>query len=145
MEHLAAMGAPLRGVSHTPPDDRQAALWRGVALARRNPTVTRCLPLVVWNLRDELDAHVLTHAFILADDKHALGFFVELAGELGGDRRLGGLAEGLRDRRVTALRDFFLVAGSKRSTPRDFALATKWGFRMNLDLDAFRTLFEKFV
>jgi hypothetical protein len=54
-----------------------------------------------------------------------------------------GLSEGLRDRRMTALRDFFQTG--RREATREFALATKWGFRMNMDMDSFQTLFSKFA
>jgi hypothetical protein len=78
-----------------------------------------------------------------AEDKHAVGFFLEVTAELGGDRRLLGLAESFRDRRMKAVREFFQTG--RHEAAREFALATKWGFRMNMDLDAFRSLFSKFA
>lgn len=73
---------------------------------------------------------------------------MELAGELGGDRRLVGIAELFRDKRLTAKRDFFLrpptQLGRKLSDARSPDVAKRWGFRMNLDHDAFAALFRKF-
>ncbi len=142
---LVALGAPLRGVEpmEVAPSERMSTLLQGALLARRDPVVARSLPLCFWSLRDALDVKAFEELTSRAEDKHTLGFFLELTGELGGDRRLLGLAERLRDRRMTALRDFFHAG--RRDVSRDFALATRWGFKMNMDLDSFRSLFDKFV
>jgi hypothetical protein len=143
--NLVALGAPLRGVEplDVAPSEQMMTLLRGTQLARRDPVVARCLPLCFWNSRDSLDVKMLEALTPRAEDKHALGFLLELTGELGGDRRLAGLAEHLRDRRMTTLREFFHT--SRREAARDFPLAAKWGFRMNADLDSFQTLFSKFA
>jgi hypothetical protein len=144
-QSLVALGAPLRGVRprEVAASARMQTLVRGVELARRDAVVARSLSLCFWKLRDALDLRALAELTPRAEDKHALGFFLELTGELGGDRRLVGLAESLRDRRMTSVRDFF--RSSTRDVSRNFALAAKWGFRMNMDLDSFRSLFDKFV
>lgn len=142
---LVALGAPLRGLEplEVAPSEQMATLLHGAQLARRDPVVARCLPLCFWTLRDSLDVKVLEALTFRAEDKHTLGFFLELTGELGGDRRLLGLAETLRDRRMTSLRDFFHTG--RREAVRDFPLATKWGFRMNMAMDSFQSLFAKFA
>ena len=144
---LVAMGAPLRGVEpqEVAPPEQLATLARGASLARRDAVVARSLPLCFWRLRDTLEARALAALTSRAEAKHTLGFFLELTGELGGDRRLVGLAESLRDRRMTSLRDFFPPSTRRRDAAGDFALAAKWGFRMNMDLASFRSLFNKFV
>jgi hypothetical protein len=48
------------------------------------------------------------------------------------------------------VRDLFLVpAGSKYQSrlaeERTPAVARRWGFRMNMDLDSFRSLFDRFA
>lgn len=142
---LAALGARLQGVEPlgVAPFDRMLALFQGALLARRDPVVARTLPLCFWNLRDTLDVKNLAELASRAEDRHALGFFLDLTGELGGDRRLSGLAEMLRDRRMTSVRDFFQTG--RREAVRDFPLARKWGFQMNMGLDAFQSTFDKFV
>lgn len=142
---LVALGAPLRGVAATNVSvaERMSVLAQGVELARRDPTVARTLPLCFWRLRDQLDAKELESAMNRAEDKHALAFFLELTSELGGDRRLLGLAENLRDKRLTSVRDFFQL-GSRERSVRAFPLAEKWGFKMNMALDSFQSLFDKF-
>jgi hypothetical protein len=123
-----------------------ALLVRGTVLARSDAVLARSLPIVFWNLRDSLEPRALLSHAARAEEKHAVGFFVELAGVLGQDRRLVGVAEQFRDRRVTSLRDFFLnVSPRRRELARDFPVAAKWGFRMNMDLESFRSLFDKFV
>ena len=145
-ESLVALGAPLRGVRsrEVPESEQMSVLVRGSALARRDAVVARCTPLCFWKRRATIDMKALGELAVTAEDKHTVGFFLELAGELGGDRRLGGLAETLRDGRMTAVRDFFMTS-ARREVFRDFPLAAKWGFRMNMDLEAFRSLFAKFV
>jgi hypothetical protein len=142
---LVALGAPLRGVkpAAVAPAQTLAVLVEAARLARRDATVARTLPVCVWNHRAQLDAKALQALRVAPEDKHALAFFLELAGDLGGDRRLVGLAEGLRDARLSQTRPFF--AADTATTARDFALAKKWGFMMNMDLESFRSLFTKFV
>jgi hypothetical protein len=143
---LAGLGAPLRGVEPfvVKPSEQMATLVRGVLLARRDAVVARGLPICFWTVRESLDVKALAELTSRPEDKHALGFFLELTGELGGDRRLVGLADSVRDRRMTSLRDFF-QSTQRSELARDFAVATKWGFRMNMDLASFRALFDKFV
>jgi hypothetical protein len=142
---LVALGAPLRGLDSltVEPSEQMSTLVEGVRLARRDPVVARSLPLCFWRLRDALDMKALAALAFRPEDRHALGFMLELTGELGKDRRLVGLAEGLRDRRITLQRDFFQMF-RRDAVIRDFPIAAKWGFRMNMDIDSFRALFDKF-
>ena len=144
-QRLVALGAPLRGVKplQVGASEQMATLVRGASLARRDAVVARSLPLCFWKLRESLDPKALAELALRAEDKHAVGFFLELTSELGGDRRLVGLAENLRDRRMTSVRDFFQSPTPRREVFRAFPLATKWGYRMNMDLDSFRSLFDK--
>lgn len=144
-QKLVALGAPLRGVQPSPvaPTDVLHVLVEGTKLARRDAVVARCMPVCFWLNRDHLDSRALQALSAAPEDKHAVALFLELAGELGGDRRLAGWADSLRDQRLTQSRPFFYSTSS--SSARDFALASKWGFRMNVDLDSFRSLFDKFV
>ncbi len=143
---LVSLGAPLRGIARldVPESERASVLVKGASVARRDPTVARCLPLCFWRMRDELNIKELASLANHPEEKHAVGFFLELTGAMGGDRRLVGLAESLRDGRMTSVRDFFQT-GARERLVRDFPLAKKWGFQMNMDLEAFRGLFEKFV
>jgi hypothetical protein len=96
-----------------------------------------------------LDYERLERAATLRDERQALGFYLELTGQLGGDRRLVRRASRLRDRRRTALRPFF--SGGRGSFARAAAqekspgLARRWGFLMNMELESFATAFRKHV
>lgn len=144
-QKLVFLGAPLRGVRGlpVPVPEILPTLALGADLARRDSVVARCMPICFWTNRDRLDAASLQHLSATPEQKHAVAFFLELAAELGGDRRLAGLAEWLRDQRLTQLRPFFHAM--KPGSARDFALAAKWGFMINVELDSFRSLFDKFV
>jgi hypothetical protein len=146
---LKALGAPLRGVEplEVSPSSQLETLLKGVELARRDPVVARTLPLSFWKLRDSLNAKELKRLTLRPEDKHATGFFLELTSELSGDRRLLGLAEALRDDRMKSVRDFFqLPVSTRQQAPlHSFPLAEKWGFQMRMDLESFRSLFDKFA
>jgi hypothetical protein len=147
---LAALGAPLAG-----PAERnrrlpaEEVLADGLVLAHHSPTVARVLPVAFWRQRDKLDYERLERAATQRDERQALGFYLELTGQLGGDRRLVRRARGLRDRRRTALRPFFSAgrrsfarAAAQEKSP---ALARRWGFLMNMELESFATAFHKHV
>jgi DNA-binding transcriptional ArsR family regulator len=147
---LAALGAPLGGPApkgqHPPSEEVLAA---GLVLAHHSPTVARVLPVAFWRQRDQLDYERLQRAATLRDERQALGFYLELTGLLGGDRRLARCASGLRDRRRTALRPFFSAgrgpfarAAAREKSP---ALARRWGFLMNMELESFSATFRKHV
>lgn len=147
---LAALGAPLGGPApknrHLPAEE---VLAEGLVLAHHSPTVARVLPIAFWRQRDSLDYERLKRTATLRDEGQALGFYLELTGHLGGDRRLVGRASALRDRRRTALRPFFsggrgsfARAAAREKSP---ALARSWGFLMNMELESFATAFRKHV
>jgi hypothetical protein len=83
------------------------------------------------------------------DERHALGYFLELAGRLGGDTRFVETAHRLSDRRRRKARMFFAgphgryeLAATRRNTPPE---ALRWGYLMNMGMDSFRSTFDKFA
>lgn len=147
---LKALGAPLNVelAGAASEQDVEAVLVEGARLARRDPTVARTLPLCFWQVRDSLQWKHLLDAAASAEEKHALGFFLDLTGELSEDARFGAWATMFRDRRMRAEREFFLHptrrsrALAEERTP---AVARKWGFVMNMELQSFQDLFDKFA
>jgi hypothetical protein len=146
---LAALGAPLGGPAKSRHLPAEAVLAEGLVLAHHSPTVARVLPVAFWRQRETLDYERLEQAATQRDERHALGFYLELTGQLGGDRRLVRRASGLRDGRRTALRPFFsagrgplALAAAREKSP---ALARRWGFLMNMELESFATAFRKHV
>lgn len=147
---LAALGAPLGGPAPTSRRlPSEEVLADGLVLAHHSPTVARVLPVAFWRQRDKLDYERLERAATLRDERHTLGFYLELTGRLGGDRRLVRRASGLRDRRRTALRPFFSdgrgAFARAAAEERSPALARRWGLLMNMELESFATAFRKHV
>jgi hypothetical protein len=144
-QKLVALGAPLRGVkpSAVAASELIPVLLDATELARRDAVVARSLPLCLWKHRARINAKALSELSASAEAKHAFAFLLELAGELGNDRRLVGLAEALRDHRLTQCRPFFHAGPADAES--DFPLAKKWGFSIQMDLDSFRGLFDKFA
>lgn len=146
---LRLLGAPLQvepaNVSAAPED----TLAEGAHLAHRDPTVARVLPLCVSRARPKLDPDRLLRAAKRVREKQAVGFFLDLTGELTHDPDLCQWAERFRDRRVRQPRDFFQVPRTKGS--RELAdqrtpdVARRWSYRMNMGLDAFQAPLEKFA
>lgn len=147
---LKALGAPLLEDGQEPPREAEQAIVRGVHLAHGDPAVARVLPLCLFRGRDTLRPERLRRHARRLGEKRALGFFLEVTAALSGDRRFVAWARPLHDRRCTAPRPFF--HGSSRSrlaariaSRRTPAIARRWGLRMNMGMDAFRSSFERFT
>lgn len=144
---LRAAGAPIGASEPDRLPTLEQLVAAGVALAHRDATVALVLPVVLWRQRDYLDYDRLANEATRLNERHALGFYLELTGQLGGDRRLVSAARPLRDKRCTRPRLFFakphgryaLVAAGRNTPP----VARKWGYRMNMPLDSFASAFSK--
>lgn len=146
---LASAGAPLGAAEPSgpvPPLPR--VLAAALRLAHRDATVARVLPLLLWRQRHRLDLEELHREAHRLDESQALGYFLELAGRLGGDPRLVRASLDLRDKRRKRPRMFFVgphgpraAAAARSNSPK---VALRWGYLMNMGLDSFRTAFEKF-
>jgi DNA-binding transcriptional ArsR family regulator len=143
-----ALGAPLPVVPEPVPDaEREQVVVDAVRLARRDATFARVMPVMLWTQRDMLDRERLLAAALRAHEKHALGFLVALTAEIAGDPELRAWSERLRDHRARGTRPFFALASSRATHPlaarRTPQVARDWGFSMDLDLESFRTAFDK--
>jgi hypothetical protein len=146
---LASVGAPLAGSPSQTPPPLEELLAEALALSHRDATVVRVFPAVLWQRRHDLDLDRLVLEATRRDERHALGYFLELAGRLGGDARFVEAAGRLSDRRRRKARMFFAgphgryqLAATRRNTPRE---ALRWGYLMNLGMDSFRSTFAKFA
>jgi hypothetical protein len=149
--HLAALGAPVQAEPQSPTASVEETVVRGVHLAHSDPDVARTLPVCLFRQRDALDPMRLQAQAKHFGEKHSLGFFLDLTAQLSGDRRFATWARPLRDRRFTGRHPFFHAAAVLRSPraqrlaeERTPQVARRWGWRMNLDLETFRSTFEKF-
>jgi hypothetical protein len=147
---LAALGSPVGAPRRNPPPaDLEATLADGLVLAHRDATLARTMPLVLWRQRDRFDLDRLVAQASRRGERSALGLFLELAGRLGHERTLAKAARRLQAGRRRPARHFFegaygpyAMAAARRNTPR---VARRWGYLMNMPVDSFRTLFEKFA
>ena len=146
---LAEAGAPLLAEpAEEPSPTLEVVLAEGLVLARRDATVARVMPLLLWRRRDDVDVDRLTAEATRRDERQTLGFFLDLAGQLGRSPALKAAARRLRDGRRRRVEPFFrggpggplALAAARRTTP---AVARRWGFVMNVGLDSFASLFEK--
>jgi len=147
---LATVGAPLGSPEPTTPVPiLEEVLAEGVKLSHRDATVARVLPVALWRRRKHVNLDRLVLEATRRDERPALGYFLELAGSLGGDATLVEAARALKDGRRRRVRMFFhgphgryALALTVRNTPKE---ARRWGYLMNMGLDSFRSVFEKFA
>lgn len=147
---LKALGAPLQEQAQSPDGGLEETVVRGVRLAHRDPDVARTLPVCLFRQREFLSGERLRHYALRFGEKRSVGFFLELTALLSGDDRFAAWTPQLTDRRCRASVDFFHLASRSRlqrqvADQRTSPVARKWGLRMNMDLEAFQSTFEKFV
>lgn len=145
---LAHFGAPLYGeslVRGRRAPDLERLVVGSLALARRDPTVARALPVLLWRQRAQLDLPKLRKLAQQRGRARALGFFLDLSGQLSGSRTLKRASKA--PKRAPATRNFFAGTHTRlakyvaeQNTP---AVARAWGYRMNMGLDAFAGTFTK--
>lgn len=148
-QRLQRLGAPLlAGESPVVERDLHDTIVAGVRLARKDPTVARVMPLVLWQQRRNIDPDRLEEVARHARQKHALGFLVALTARLKRSRELEALARRLRDHRVRSRQDFFELprtrAGQRLAEERSPSVAKDWGFLINMEMSSFAAMFEKF-
>lgn len=153
VDQLAHYGASLYGAdldaTLVPP--AEVVLAASMDLARRSATVARALPQAFWRCRRHLDVDRLLAEGRRVGRARELGFFFDLVGELAGESNpwrpvFEAAARRLRVRQLRRPLQFF-----RPTTVRERRLAEiltpesarRWGFRMNMDVDCFRSAFEK--
>ena len=147
---LKALGAPLAVMGPRPPNMvLEEVVLDALELARRDATVARVLPVLLWKHKDELRWKALFKGVKGAESKHVLGFFLALTTLLSKEQLFASLASLLKDKRLRQPRYFFRGVESPRAkqlaklkTPD---IAHEWGFLMNMELDSFRSTFDKFA
>jgi hypothetical protein len=146
-ERVAALGAPVLVRRRKATRDVEGVLVEGVALAHKDPGLARSLPVAFYRQREHLDPKRLVSRAREHSEKAAVGLFLDLTAELSGDHRFADWARAFRDRRRHAKRPFFhtRAAALQASTQPDRSpgVARRWGYRLDLPLEDFRSLFEK--
>ena len=147
---LAHYGAPLIGQSQVAgrvAPELEKVVVDGLALSRRDASVARALPVLLWRGRADLDMAKLRRLAETKGRQQTLGFFLDLTAHLASDRRLRNAAIALRAARPPTEARFFTrresplarMVAAERTPP----IARAWGYRMNMPMDSFRSLFDK--
>lgn len=119
----------------------------GLALSRRDPSLVRALPVLLWLRRGDLDMTRLRRLAARKGRERTLGFFLDLTARLSRDRGLRNAAAALGPARSLRATKFFTrcetalarAVAEERAPP----VARAWGYRMNMPMDSFKTLFDK--
>jgi hypothetical protein len=149
MADLAALGAPLRAEA-SPGTELvlEEVVAQGLRLTHGDPTLARAYPVLLSRNRERMNLAELAYRATALKEKQSLGFFLDLTGELANDRQFRAFAQTLKDRRVKRVRDFFEGPHGKYSrelaNERTPQVAKDWHFRMDMDMDNFRSFYSKF-
>jgi hypothetical protein len=152
---LAHYGAPLYGeiTESAKTMSVEETLAKGLVMARKSGTVARALPCAFWTSREKLNLQDLLDRSKRLKQSKALGFFLDLTTVVSGRAipTFEKIANSLRARHaptpLLSRPEQFFTPTTKREkalaelcTPE---VARRWGFRMNMDLECFVSLFRK--
>ncbi|HWU44609.1 MAG TPA: hypothetical protein VN132_14255 [Bdellovibrio sp.] len=151
---LLKLGLPYRGKSEDLGSEYVAdneelvvhAVWR----AKKNSTLARALPVMLAQQLTTLNPHRLMYWAKQYKVKREFGFFIDLTGLLSGNRNLRKLARDFHDQRWS--QDEFLFSNEENLTGFQSQLVEQntpdlarwWHLKMNMGMDSFESLFQKF-
>jgi hypothetical protein len=149
---LAEYGAPFVSKDTAEgrrPKSPEELLAYALRLSHRDPHVALVFPQVLHRNWSSLDRAALRHWVNRVGEKQALGFYLELTGELAGEEDYLREAERFRDRRFRKVRSYFpgLERGrlaSELAQLRSPDCAGRWHYRMNLPMESFEGHFRRF-
>ena len=140
----AAHGGRAERATEEPHPGPEDALVDRFVLSHEDEAIALGLPAALWRQRDELDYGRLRRAATRRNERHALGFYLQLTGQLSGDPSFGRRALFLRDRRRTVSRSFFSTPGAGDATgDKPLPRARRWGFLLNVELARFAAAFKR--
>lgn len=145
---LAHYGAPLYGpetdTNTVPPPE--TVLADALTLTHNNASVARALPLAFWKSRDQLNLARLLKESVRRGQARTLGFFLDLTSQLSGAPSFKTAALKLQVKQISRPIQFFKPTTARERKLAELVtpeIAKKWGFRMNMDMDSFATMFTK--
>lgn len=150
---LSRLGAPIfgrvTGTANTTAGPEEV-LVGALALSRVDASIARALPVAIWKTRRSVDRGRIRREATRRGLIRVWGFFLELTASLGGDPALAREARSLHGRLPRRPTPFFNGAEkspyeTKLAELRTPDVARRWGFRMNMTLDSFRSTFAKAV
>lgn len=150
--NLVRFGAPLAWDGSSEMDlSLEQTLAFALKLAHEEAVVARSLPVVFTEQSKKLDYAQLEYLANQLGEKQTLGFFLDLTAKLSGNHKMKRLATTLRDKRNKKTKPFFLSDEKASDTKKKLLdlrtpkIAKKWCFQMNMTLESFESLFNKFA
>lgn len=124
----------------------EVVLVDGLVLAQESASVARTLPLAFWKTHKRLDFDRLLKEGELRGQSRALGFFLDLTTLLSKDSVFEKASSRLHVRTLSRPKQFFNPTTRRErlmAETRTPDVARKWGFRMNMDMESFESMFAK--
>ncbi len=148
---LGRHGAPLGNAPEAPSRDLsfEEGVAGALAFSRTNPTVARVLPIfIARNVQHFSNFTRLKEVVIRARQEKTFGFFLDVTSVLTGDARYARLAA--KFKKDNQVEDFFVTMKPGKYRNRVLArntpdVAKKWFFRINMPIDSFQSIFDKFM
>jgi hypothetical protein len=122
---------------------------RAASELRHDPALARMFPTFLWRVRHELDLSVLEEKAHRQRCAAILGYFLEVASKLGGDRCFENVLPRLRSHARAAKPVYLFAKTAKnpfeamvadRDTPVE---AKRWGLVTGMPTDSFESYFQK--
>ena len=148
-ENLAYLGMPVNARKSPPKKGTrvESLLVDAANLAKDDASVARALPVLFHKLKNVVDYDVLKFESRKKDNKHRVGFFLDLEGVLSKDRDMSEVAQEFFDKRYKSDKLFFSKQSKyakELALARTPELAKKWGWLMNMSMDTFESHYRKF-
>jgi hypothetical protein len=146
---LSFYGAPLYGATAVEPQavpQLETVLAEALKLSHKDATLARALPVALWKNRRRLAMEPLRREAERSNQRRTLGFFLDLTAQLSGEDAFKREASRLHAKSRLTTAQFFQPTTKRErqlaeiKTPE---VARRWGFRMNMDLDSFASMFDK--
>jgi transcriptional regulator with XRE-family HTH domain len=147
---LSFYGAPLYGSTKVSPQTLpgfEVVAAEAVKTSRIDATIARALPSLFWKNRERIDWKLLREEAERWGQSNALGFFLDLTAQLSGDmvfnREANKLFHSHSTKRSTQFFQPTTAIERQLAELKTPKVARRWGFRMNMGLDSFASMFEK--
>jgi len=146
---LSFYGAPLYGATGVDPKGvpgLESALAEALKLSREAATLARTIPVALQKNRGRLVLKLLRDEADRWNERRTLGFFLDLTAGLAGNKGFREEAARLHAEVPLRTAQFFRPTTKRErqlaelKTPE---VARRWGFRMNMGMDSFTSMFEK--
>ncbi len=122
---------------------------RAVSASRKDPSLSRMLPVFLWRVRKNLNLEELTAKAVNKRRAQVLGYYLDLAGKVGSTKAFSKSVKALRPH-VRADRPVFLFPETAKHPFEVFATkqdvsdyARKWGLLARMPLEGYKSYFSK--